>query len=72
MSDSVSFPYDIDFSKYSTQFSVKFVKHMLKLSEEMDRFSQLKPSIGGQYQIITIRPNQKISLEIIKSQAHFL
>lgn len=57
--------YDIDFSKYSTQFSVKFVKHMLKLSEEMDRFSQLKPSIGGQYQIITIRPNQKIALEIL-------
>ena len=57
--------YDIDFSKYSTQFARKFVKHMLRLSEEMDNFSQLKPSIGGQYQIVTIRPNQNIAFEII-------
>lgn len=57
--------YDIDFSKYSTQFARKFVKHMLRLSEEMDRFSQLKPSIGGQYEIVTIRPNQNITLEIL-------
>lgn len=55
--EELSIPsFDIDFSKYSVNAAKEFAVEMISFSEKMDRFSQLKPMIGGEVQIAVVKP----------------
>ena len=56
--------YDIDFSKYSLSTAKEFSLFLLSMSERMDKFSQLKPMIGGKYQVGMVRPYESVSITL--------
>lgn len=53
--------YDIDFTKYSTAYAKRFSESLIKLSESMDSFSQLKRMIGGKLQTVILSNDGEVS-----------
>lgn len=54
--------FDIDFSKYSIAYAKEFSDNLITISERMDRYSQLKPMVGGKHQVAVIRPFKSIQI----------
>lgn len=62
--DRLAFDFvEIDFAKYSIDLTKSFVMSMLRLSVEMEKFSQKPPQIGGRSQIAIIHPTKGVFIE---------
>lgn len=52
----------IDFSKYSKENAINFVKSMMAISNSMDIFAQIPPRVGCDYSIGVLSLNSKIDI----------
>ena len=52
----------IDFSKYSLENSIEFVHSMLKISNKMDEFTQIRPRVGDHFSIGVLSLNSQIKI----------